>query len=233
MVSLRKQFRPHQVSSSDWSGYLLSSVVVVGSAIVGSAAGDNAVVAATGLCCSSSVGSGASAAMITTGRHRPGAGGSRGSIKSAGMLLQPSSIHFLSDHNSDIMSHVLSTDIERNITDISRKIVANGDYPKIQAVEKDGNWFTLNNSQLELCRRLEREGCCQRVKVDVVSITEVPIQLRGMMVLPRTDATLPTDVREAGTVEGVRPAQDPATEPPSLSKTVTGPEQQAQPDVEG
>ncbi len=51
-------------------------------------------------------------------------------------------------------------------------------------VEKDGHWFTLNNSQLELCRRLEQEGSCTRVKVDVVPTTEVPEDVRRMMVVP-------------------------------------------------
>ena len=57
----------------------------------------------------------------------------------------------------------------------------------LQVVEKDGHWFALNNSQLELCRRLEAHGKCKRVKVDVVPITEVPVQLRNMMVVPPSE----------------------------------------------
>ena len=96
------------------------------------------------------------------------------------MYLSPSMVHFIHGADKTIISH----SIDRSILDVSRKILQNGDYPKIQVVEKEGLWFTLNNSQLELCRRLEQEGSCTRVKVDVVPITEVPEDVRRMMVIP-------------------------------------------------
>ena len=98
----------------------------------------------------------------------------------AKMFLSPSVINFLY-HDQ----HIISQALDVRLLDMSlTKILKNGDLPKIQVVEKDGHWFALNNSQLELCRRLEAHGTCTRVKVDVVPITEVPVQLRNMMVVP-------------------------------------------------
>ena len=96
------------------------------------------------------------------------------------MFLSPSTVHFI---NAD--KTIISHSLDRNILDVSRKILQNGDYPKIQVVEKEGHFFTLNNSQLELCRRLEQEGSCTRVKVDVIPLTQVPEDVRHMMVVPK------------------------------------------------
>ena len=96
------------------------------------------------------------------------------------MFLPPSTIHYIHSEKDNI----LTDSIEQSIIDLSRKIVQNGDLPKIQAVLKEGQYFTLNNSQLDLCRRLEEDGKCTKVKVDVVPLSEVPEQVRGMMVIP-------------------------------------------------
>ena len=97
------------------------------------------------------------------------------------MFLPPSTIHYI---HSEKDGNVITDSIEQSIIDLSRKIVQNSDIPKLQAVLKEGHYFALNNSQLDLCRRLEEDGKCTKVKVDVVPLSEVPEHVRGMMVLP-------------------------------------------------
>lgn len=96
------------------------------------------------------------------------------------MFLPPSTIHYI---NSD-KDNIIPAAIEQSIIDLSRKIVLNGDLPKVQAVFKEGHYFTLNNAQLDLCRHLEQDGKCTKVKVDVVPLSEVPEHVQGMMVPP-------------------------------------------------
>ena len=55
------------------------------------------------------------------------------------------------------------------------------DYPKLQVVQKDGDWFALNSAQLQLFQKWEREGKCSKVKVDIVSLHHVPPMLRNLM----------------------------------------------------
>lgn len=97
----------------------------------------------------------------------------------AATYLSPSTIHYLTADKGS----ALSTTSDSDILKISRSIVEQRDHPKLQVVEKDGHWFALNTSQLELCRRLERDGKCSSVRVDVVPLTEVPPELRKMMVV--------------------------------------------------
>ena len=101
------------------------------------------------------------------------------------MFLAPSKIHYMTAGDSALSSDAL----DRNLIAVSRHIVANGDTPKIQVVAKDGNWFTLNNAQLALCRRLELEGRCTSVPVDIVPFTDVPKDVLSMMVVPTSQST--------------------------------------------
>ena len=94
--------------------------------------------------------------------------------------LTPSTIHYLHTHKD---TSALSRTSDSDILKISRNIVEQRDFPKLQVVEKEGHWFALNTSQLELCRRLERDGKCSSVRVDVVPLTEVPTELRKLMVV--------------------------------------------------
>ncbi|KAK2140793.1 hypothetical protein LSH36_1247g00011 [Paralvinella palmiformis] len=92
----------------------------------------------------------------------------------------PSSIyHIYSGTNC-----LLTAGTDQNILDVSRKIAESGQLPKLQVVEKDGCWFTLNNAQLDLCRILERDGKCTKVKVDIVPLSTIPRVVRGMMRVP-------------------------------------------------
>ncbi|XP_074648234.1 uncharacterized protein LOC141903809 [Tubulanus polymorphus] len=97
------------------------------------------------------------------------------------LFLPPSTIHFMTCERNNMTADNRDFDV----FEISRKVIENGDYPKVQIVQKDGNWFTLNNLQLEVCRRLEQDGLCTQVKADIIPISEIPDELRKMMVLPQ------------------------------------------------
>ena len=77
-----------------------------------------------------------------------------------------------------------SDSVTADILAVSRQLAAgHGDYPKVQVVENDGRWYTLNNAQLGLYRQLEREGRGRQVQVDVVALSDVPQEVRRMMVV--------------------------------------------------
>ena len=98
------------------------------------------------------------------------------------MFLSASKIHYLVAEKDMLES---SASVTADILAVSRKLVAGHvDYPKVQVVEKDGRWFTLNNAQLCLYQRLEQEGRGRQVKVHVVPLNDVPQEVRRMMVVP-------------------------------------------------
>ena len=87
------------------------------------------------------------------------------------------------------LTNIIPTTPEHEFLDISRRILKNGDLPKIQVVQKNGEYFTLNNAQLEIFKRLEKEGKCTRVKVEVLPLSGVPEHVREMMVIPLRQPT--------------------------------------------
>lgn len=91
--------------------------------------------------------------------------------------MRPSSIHYLT---SDLTS-MATSGVDQ---DLVRKVAETGDLPKIQVVHKDGHWFTLNNSQLDLCRNLEEVGSCSKVRADIVPLTQIPPLVRKLMAIP-------------------------------------------------
>lgn len=98
------------------------------------------------------------------------------------MFLSASKIHYLVAEKDMLES---SDSVTADILAVSRKLAAgHADYPKVQVVEKDGRWFTLNNAQLCLYRQLEHEGRGRQVKVHVVPLNDVPHEVRRMMVVP-------------------------------------------------
>lgn len=107
--------------------------------------------------------------------------------RSDNMLLSPSTIHFMQGDKVG-----LTNGLDSAILELSHKIIESGNCPpKIQVVEKDGHWFALNSSQLHVYRCLERQGRCTHVKADVVALTDVPVDVRLLMVLPTEEH--PTD----------------------------------------
>jgi len=96
------------------------------------------------------------------------------------LTMSPSTIHHI---NSDAVD-IISPELDKSIIEVSKNALKAGELLKIQAVQKDGQWFALNSAQLDLCRRLEDEGSCQVVLVDPVPATEVPEDVRRMMRVP-------------------------------------------------
>ncbi|XP_033738062.1 histone chaperone RTT106-like [Pecten maximus] len=97
------------------------------------------------------------------------------------MYLPPSSIHFTHcTGETDIGDLTKDIDLER----LTAKFENKGTLPKIQVVEKDGHYFTLNNIQLQVFRKLEEKGHCQNVKVEVIATKRVPVAIRDLMTLP-------------------------------------------------
>lgn len=105
------------------------------------------------------------------------------------MFLAPSSINFIAADNSVITGRLddrtLDLGCQRVLEQNGRESERIDDSAKIQAVKKDGHWFTLNNASLQVYQRLEMDGKCRKVKVDVVSMRSVPMDIRRMMVVPR------------------------------------------------
>ncbi|KAK3593340.1 hypothetical protein CHS0354_031403 [Potamilus streckersoni] len=97
------------------------------------------------------------------------------------LFLSPSNINF-----TNCIDHVTMPDLTMNkkIMDITRKFIARGSYPKLQVVEKDGHYFTLNDTKLMIFRHLEKMGQCEYVQVEKVSRKDVPEGIRNMMTLP-------------------------------------------------
>ncbi|XP_060074629.1 myelin transcription factor 1-like protein [Ylistrum balloti] len=97
------------------------------------------------------------------------------------MYLAPSSIHFTQcTGETDVGDITKDIDLER----LTAKFESKDTLPKIQVVEKDGHYFTLNNIQLQVFRKLEERGHCQNVKVEVIATKRVPVAIRDLMILP-------------------------------------------------
>ncbi|OWF53629.1 hypothetical protein KP79_PYT25469 [Mizuhopecten yessoensis] len=97
------------------------------------------------------------------------------------IYLPPSSIHFTNCTGETAIGDLTKEiDLER----LTAKFESKGTLPKIQAVEKDGHYFTLNNIQLQVFRKLEEKGHCQNVKVEVIATKRVPVAIRDLMTLP-------------------------------------------------
>uniref|UniRef100_A0A0L8HLD1 Uncharacterized protein n=1 Tax=Octopus bimaculoides TaxID=37653 RepID=A0A0L8HLD1_OCTBM len=97
------------------------------------------------------------------------------------MFLSPSSIHFTSCTGQQTVEEITH---ERDIIEASRHFVQNLDRARLQVAQKDGHYFTLNNTRLLVFRRLEKEGRCKRVKVDCIPLNAIPAGIRMMMIVP-------------------------------------------------
>ena len=99
------------------------------------------------------------------------------------MYLSASDICYLRD-GADALSCAAGL-LDTQLAAASRRVASGADCPHIQVVGRAGRWFALNSSQLDLCRLLEREGHCEKVRVDVVDLRQVPEFVRTMMVAPK------------------------------------------------
>ena len=78
---------------------------------------------------------------------------------------------------------------EKYILGVTQRLQNGGTYPKLQVVKKDGYYFTLNDTKLQLYRYLEKIGQCGRVEVERVSLREVPEGIRNLMTVPEEPVT--------------------------------------------
>lgn len=94
------------------------------------------------------------------------------------MFLSPSTIHFTHcEVGQGLPDITKDTDME----ELCRRLLKNGECPKLQVAEKDGQYFTLNNTRLQVFRWLESAGRCKRVKVDRVPLRVIPEGIRKLM----------------------------------------------------
>ncbi|XP_059155859.1 uncharacterized protein LOC131940945 [Physella acuta] len=80
----------------------------------------------------------------------------------------------------------LTSDAE--LEELSKKLMANSEGLRLQVVEKDGHYFTLNNTRLQVCQWLETRGHCTTVRIETVPLKSVPDGIKRMMVVPATSA---------------------------------------------
>lgn len=88
------------------------------------------------------------------------------------IYLAPSAIRCIDPHGAqkEAPCSVRPQDVVSSSTSISegqRDI-------RLEAVEVDGRWFALDRDQLEFYQRLEQDGGCRRVRVEPVSLTQLP-----------------------------------------------------------
>ena len=68
-----------------------------------------------------------------------------------------------------------------------KKVLDKGEYPRLQVAEKDGHFFTLNNTRLDLFRRLQDEGYCRKVTAEKIPLDQIPLGIQQMMIVPLTN----------------------------------------------
>ncbi|GFR60131.1 hypothetical protein ElyMa_003523200 [Elysia marginata] len=97
------------------------------------------------------------------------------------MFLSPSQVHFTSciDH---LGTSKMAAD--SHISDVYMEMKMQRRFPRLQVVKKCGHYFTLDNTRLYMFRRMEEEGHCKLVPVDIILLKKVPEAVQDMMVLP-------------------------------------------------
>ncbi|GFN81862.1 hypothetical protein PoB_000836800 [Plakobranchus ocellatus] len=97
------------------------------------------------------------------------------------MFLSPSQVHFTSciDH---LGTSKMAAD--SHISDVYMEMKMKKRFPRLQVVKKSGHYFTLDNTRLYMFQRMEEEGHCKLVPVDMVMLKKVPKAVQNMMVLP-------------------------------------------------
>lgn len=84
---------------------------------------------------------------------------------------------------------VTEADLEKKI----KSYKENRQIPKLQVFCKDGHYFTLNNAELRVCRRLQNDGFCHRIRVERVPVKRIPKGILEMMIIPNPDVPFKRD----------------------------------------
>ncbi|KAH9498921.1 hypothetical protein Btru_005332 [Bulinus truncatus] len=99
------------------------------------------------------------------------------------MFVAPSTVLYTTSPDTPGLQ-CLSSDAE--LEQLATKFLANSEGLRLQVVEKDGHYFTLNNTRLQVCQWLETRGHCTTVRIDTVPLKSVPDGIKRMMVVPST-----------------------------------------------
>ncbi|XP_055875710.1 uncharacterized protein LOC106068207 isoform X3 [Biomphalaria glabrata] len=99
----------------------------------------------------------------------------------ANMFVAPSAVYFTTCPDVPNLE-CLTSDAE--LEELSKKILINSEGLRLQVVEKDGHYFTLNNTRLQVCQWLETRGQCNTVRIETVPLKSVPDGIKRMMVVP-------------------------------------------------
>ncbi|XP_041364579.1 uncharacterized protein LOC121379951 [Gigantopelta aegis] len=94
------------------------------------------------------------------------------------MFLQPSSIHFTNTEETKILQ---DANTDSKMDELSKRLLENGGVPKLQVTEKDGQFFTLNNTNLQVFRWMESVGRVKSIQVESVPLSVVPEGIRQLM----------------------------------------------------
>ncbi|KAK3751498.1 hypothetical protein RRG08_030523 [Elysia crispata] len=76
----------------------------------------------------------------------------------------------------------LTSDLQ--LEELSKKLLSNSEGLRLQIVEKDGRYFSLNNTRLQVCQWLETRGHLSTVQAETVPLTAVPDGIKRWMLAP-------------------------------------------------
>lgn len=80
---------------------------------------------------------------------------------------------------------VSTDDIDSKVNEMLQTFSQNKRVPRLQVFSQDGQYFTLNNTVLHLCRTLEKRGDIKTVRMEIVPKSKVP---EGISRLLETEA---------------------------------------------
>ncbi|CAG2164810.1 unnamed protein product [Oppiella nova] len=132
--------------------------------------------------------------------------------------LAPSSIHFLQ------MDRQLFVDTDDTLViELSQKLAADewsAKVPKMQVSERDGHWFALNNSSLQLMLQLQKQGKLLDglIEVEVVPLTKVPTNIQRAMIA-NTDTNADTSALNGQHSTAYTPHSIPDTDTHSIAQS--------------
>ncbi|XP_074593971.1 uncharacterized protein LOC141849515 [Brevipalpus obovatus] len=109
-------------------------------------------------------------------------------------VLKPSEINLLVEAK-DGSSCMQAINDDRNILELSNKFMEKNLVPSLQVCEKNGNWFTLNNSLLHIIKHLEMQGKCSTIQVEVVPMDFIPETLQKCMSISKLNGISNGDVK--------------------------------------
>lgn len=108
------------------------------------------------------------------------------------MYLSPLNIYYTSVENQP-EDFVTEIDLEKMTKSYKEKRQC----PKLQVFYKNKHYFTLNNAELRVCRRLQNDGFCHMIRVERVPVKRIPKGILEMMVVPEKQSTANKDVRKS------------------------------------